>query len=62
MVRENPTFFCTENLSVDPYFTHYDPINEHGEFSEALERLDKKHTKLMTKVNKKHTKLMTRVQ
>jgi hypothetical protein len=39
-----------ENLSVDPYFTHYDPSNEHLQFSEALERLDKKHTKEMTKV------------
>lgn len=41
--------------SVDPYFTHYDPSNEHGQFSEALERLDKKHTHQMTKVMEEWT-------
>jgi hypothetical protein len=35
---------------VDPYFTHYSPTNEHQQFSEALERLEKKHTQEMTKV------------
>jgi hypothetical protein len=77
MVHINPCkadfiyIIFTDNLSVDPYFTHYNPSNEHGEFSEALERLDKKHTEQMTKVSqqarmewldKNHTEQMTKVR
>jgi len=42
----------SDNIDIDPYYTHYNPLDEHVEFSTALERLEDTHRIKMTKVMK----------
>jgi len=44
-----------EDLSIDTYYTHYRPGEEHSEFTAALERLEERHRIKMTKVMKEWT-------
>ncbi|KAJ8979479.1 hypothetical protein NQ317_000355, partial [Molorchus minor] len=46
----------------DPYFTHFDPRNEHESYKEAQERLEETHREKVTKVMKDWSDLEERYQ
>lgn len=45
----------------DPYFTHFEPKDEHHAFKEALQRLEEMHREKVTKVGKGNDKLFIKI-
>ncbi|XP_057663566.1 amyloid-beta-like protein isoform X1 [Diorhabda carinulata] len=61
-----PTTTTTEKTTTiatpDPYFTHFDPRNEHESYKEAQERLEETHREKVTRVMKDWSDLEERYQ
>ncbi|XP_048521559.1 amyloid-beta-like protein isoform X1 [Dendroctonus ponderosae] len=52
----------TTEATPDPYFTHFDPRNEHNSYKEAQERLEETHREKVTRVMKDWSDLEERYQ
>ncbi|CAG9762941.1 unnamed protein product [Ceutorhynchus assimilis] len=52
----------TTEATPDPYFTHFDPRNEHQSYKEAQERLEETHREKVTRVMKDWSDLEERYQ
>ncbi|XP_060532115.1 amyloid-beta-like protein [Cylas formicarius] len=52
----------TTEATPDPYFTHFDPRNEHQSYREAQERLEETHREKVTRVMKDWSDLEERYQ
>ncbi|KRT85318.1 hypothetical protein AMK59_2419 [Oryctes borbonicus] len=62
MSSTSTTTEATTAPTPDPYFTHFDPRNEHQNYKEALERLEETHREKVTKVMKDWSDLEERYQ
>lgn len=56
------TMKSTSVPTPDPYFTHFDPRNEHESYKEAQERLEESHREKVTRVMKDWSDLEERYQ
>ncbi|KAG5892448.1 hypothetical protein JTB14_009856 [Gonioctena quinquepunctata] len=56
------TMSSTTIATPDPYFTHFDPRNEHESYKEAQERLEETHREKVTRVMKDWSDLEERYQ
>jgi len=57
-----PTTTTTERPTADPYFTHYDPRDEHAAFMQAERRFEERHRAKVSKVMKDWSDLEERYQ
>ncbi|CAG9820159.1 unnamed protein product [Phaedon cochleariae] len=60
--RTTTTAQPTTTTTPDPYFTHFDPRNEHDSYKEAQERLEEIHREKVTRVMKDWSDLEERYQ